>query len=211
MNYERELTPDAIKAYEERQKVLEKIVAENNTEQEAQREILVSAKDATEKAEQIIAKAQGERNDAILAIRKSQEAVNLAEAEQREIEADLKRNEYNCKYNALLKEQTPFWEAATARLDKIQSELRDELPDFADFLSPGEAMENLKNTTERNAFTQFAVNVRTVEGHYQNLLQDLVKDKLNGVQIRLARHQERNALLDRFLKDETIEKIWNKV
>ena len=210
MNYERELTPDAIKAYEERQKVLEKIVAENNTEQEAQREILVSAKDATEKAEQIIAKAQGERNDAILAIRKSQEAVNLAEAEQREIEADLKRNEYNCKYNALLKEQTPFWEAATARLDKIQSELRDELPDFADFLSPGEAMENLKNTTERNAFTQFAVNVRTVEGHYQNLLQDLVKDKLNGVQIRLARHQERNALLDRFLKDETIEKIWNK-
>ena len=65
MKYEKELTPDAIKAYEERQKVLEKIVAENNTEQEAQREILVSAKDATEKAEQIIAKAQDERNDAI--------------------------------------------------------------------------------------------------------------------------------------------------
>ena len=144
-----------------------------------------------------------------MVIRKAQEAVHLAEAEQREIQADLERNEYNCKYNALLKEQPPFWEAATARLDKIQSELRDELPDFADFLSPGEAMENLK-TTERNAFTQFAVNVRTVEGHYQNLLQDLVKDKLNGVQIRLARHQERNALLDRFLKDETIEKIWNK-
>lgn len=210
MKLEKELTPDAIKAYEERQKVLEKIVAENNTEQEAQREILAAAQDATEKAEQIITKAQSERNDAILVIRKAQEAVHLAEAEQREIKADLERNEYNCKYNALLKEQTPFWEAATTRLEKIQSELRDELPDFADFLSPGEAMENLKTTTERNAFTQFAVNVRTVEGHYQNLLQDLVKDKLNGVQIRLARHQERNALLDRFLKDETIEKIWNK-
>ena len=210
MKLEKELTPDAIKAYEERQKVLEKIVAENNTEQEAQREILAAAQDATEKAEQLITKAQGERNDAILVIRKAQEAVHLAEAEQREIKADLERNEYNCKYNALLKEQTPFWEAATTRLEKIQSELRDELPDFADFLNPGEAMENLKTMTERNAFTQFSVNVRTVEGHYQNLLQDLVKDKLNGVQIRLARHQERNALLDRFLKDENIEKIWNK-
>lgn len=209
MKLEKELTPDAIQAYEERQKVLQNIVAENNTEQKAQREKLVAVKDATEKAEQIIVKAQGERNDAILMIRKAQEAVHLAEAEQRDIQADLERNEYNCKYNALLQEQTPFWEAATARLEKIQNELRDELPDFADFLNPGEAMENLKTTTDRNAFTQFAVNVRTVEGHYNNLLQDLVKDKLKGVQIRLARHQERNTLLDRFLKDEAIEKIWN--
>lgn len=210
MKLEKELTPDAIQAYEERQKVLQNIVAENNTEQKAQREKLVAVKDATEKAEQIIVKAQGERNDAILMIRKAQEAVHLAEAEQRDIQADLERNEYNCKYNALLQEQTPFWEAATARLEKIQNELRDELPDFADFLNPGEAMENLKTTTDRNAFTQFAVNVRTVEGHYNNLLQDLVKDKLKGVQIRLARHQERNTLLDRFLKDEAIERIWNK-
>ena len=137
-------------------------------------------------------------------------AIQMAEDERREIAADIGNHEYNCKYNALLREQTPFWEAATARLEKIQSELREELPDFAHFLSPGEAMENLQKLMERNAFTKFAVNVRNVEGNYQNLLRDLVRDKINGVQIRLVRHQERNALLDRFLKDEAIEKIWNK-
>ena len=109
-----------------------------------------------------------------------------------------------------MKEQTPFWDAATTRLAKIQAELKDELPDFVDFLEPEEAIEKLQQSVEKNTFTQYAVDIRGAEENYSRLLMDLVVDKLDGKKIRLARHQERNSLLDRFLKSDTIEKICNR-
>lgn len=206
----KELSQDALNAFAERDKVLAKLIADNLTEQEAQREIKRASQEAIKQAQTLIANAESDIASANQVIINMKDGIAIAEREIEEMKADIAEHEYNAKYNALLKEQTPFWDAATTRLAKIQAELKDELPDFADFLEPVEAMEKLQQSLERSPFTQYAVDIRTVEGNYYRLLTDLVVDKLDGKKIRLARHQERNTLLDRFLKSDTIEKIWNR-
>lgn len=204
------LKEDALKAFAERQKALAKVITDNLAEKEKQVELKRAARQAIEQAQTLIAKAEAEIADANLVIRNMQDGITLAEAENEEINADLANHEYNAKFNAMMSEQSDFWAAATIRLQKIQEELKEELPDFANFLDPAQAMENLRKQTEGSPFTQYSVDVRTVAGNYQRLLEDLVSDKLDGKSIRLSRHQERNNLLDRFLKSETIERSWNK-
>lgn len=206
----KELSQDALNAFAEREKVLAKLIADNLTEQEAQREVKRASQEAIKQAQTLIANAESDIAAANQVIINMKDGVAIAEREIEEMKADIAEHEYNAKYNALCKEQTPFWDAASTRLAKIQAELKEELPDFADFLEPAEAMEKLQQTIEKSPFTQYAVDIRNVEGNYYRLLIDLVVDKLDGKKIRLARHQERNALLDRFLKSDTIEKIWNR-
>lgn len=206
----KELTQDALNAYAERKKALAELIADNLTEQEAQREIKIISQEAIKQAKTLIANAESDIAAADQVIINMKDGIALAEREIEEMKADVAEHEYNAKYNALLKEQTPFWDAATTRLAKIQAELKDELPDFADFLEPEAAIKKLQQSVEKNDFTQYAVDIRSVEENYSRLLMDLVVDKLDGKKIRLARHQERISLLDRFLKSDTIEKIWNR-
>jgi flagellar basal body P-ring protein FlgI len=206
----KELTQDALDAYAEREKALAELIADNLTEQEAQREIKVTSEEAIKKAKTLIANAESDIADATQVIINMKDGIAMAEHEIEQMKADIAEHEYNVKYNTLMKEQKPFWDAATTRLAKIQAELKDELPDFVDFLEPEEAIEKLKQSVEKNTFTQYAVDIRGAEENYSRLLIDLVMDKLDGKKIRLARHQERNSLLDRFLKSDAIEKIWNR-
>ena len=211
MKYERELTEETLKDFEERQKVLAKIVEDSLVDKAKHIELNKVSSEAQKAAEEIIAKAQSDIQNSRMAITAAQNAINLAEQEALGIEEDIKTHEYNCKYNALLNEQTGFWDAAAARLKKLQDDLREDLPDFADFIDPVEAMENLQEAVERNPFTRFRVAVDGVITNYEQLIADLARDKLRGTQIRLSRHQDRNTVLDRFLKADDVEPYWNRL
>ena len=210
MILKKELSQEAIKAHDDRQKELAALITDNLSECEKQRETKRASSQAIKDAETVIATSQQEIADANAVIRGKTDEIHLAEREIEEIKIDIATHEYNTKYNKILQEQTPFWTAATARLKKIQAELKEDLPDFADFVEAEEAMTRLQDTLESSPFTQFAVEIKTVAGNYERLLIDLVVDKLEGKKIRLARHQERNNLLDRFLKSDAIEKQWNR-
>ena len=211
MKYKRELTEEALKAFEARQKVLSKIVEDSLVDKAKHVELQKVSTEAQRAAEEIIAKAQSEVQNSRLAITAAQDAINLAEQEAAGIEEDIKAHAYNCKYNALLSEQTGFWDAAASRLKKLQDDLREELPDFADFIDPVEAMENLQAQMERNPFTRFRVAVDGVRTNYEQLIADLARDKLNGARIGLSRHQDRNRVLDGFLTADDVEPYWNRV
>ena len=210
MNLKTELSPETLKGYDDQEKALAKVIMENLAESEKQREEKRASLNAIAEAKALIEQSEASIAEANNTIRQKTHEAQLAERKIEDIKANIATHEYSVKFNKMIQEQTPFWTAATARLERIQAELKEDLPDFADFIEAKEALTSIQKSAKDNPFTQWSVDVRTTVGNYERLLIDLVVDKLDGKKIRLARHQERNALLDRFLKSDSIERQWNR-
>lgn len=112
---------------------------------------------------------------------------------------------------ALVDEQPCFWEAAKVRLAKIQEELREELPDFSNFIDPEEAIKNIRRIVDTPlSFGEVAVLIRNTNTAYTNYIRDLCERKHNGVSIPLSLQKHKTALLDNFLNSQPIEAYWSR-
>lgn len=112
---------------------------------------------------------------------------------------------------ALVEEQPCFWKAAEARLAKIQDELKDELPDFSDFIDPEEAIKNIRHIVDTPlSFNELAVYIRNTIQTYTNYIRDLCERKHNGVAIPLSLQKHKTVILDNFLNSQQIEVYWSR-
>lgn len=113
--------------------------------------------------------------------------------------------------NALVDEQPYFWEAAEVRLAKIQEELSAELPDFANFVDPEDAIKNIRSIAEApRSFGGVALFIRNTNSDYTNYIRDLCEKKHNGVAIPLSLQRQKTVILDNFLNSQPIEGYWSK-
>ena len=74
----KELTQDALDAYAERKKALAELIADNLTEQEAQREIKITSEEAIKQAKTLIANAESDIADANQVIINMKDGIAMA-------------------------------------------------------------------------------------------------------------------------------------
>ena len=141
---------------------------------------------------------------------KEREQLSKQRHELNVFEMELAKDERERKIVDLMKEHPDFWTALENRLQKTQDELISDFPDCTNFLSPSQAIKNLKAITERErSFSQTKVFITTTKGLYENLVRQSCENKLDGVKITVQHHKERTNVLDRFIQAPDIEPMWN--
>lgn len=203
------LSDKHVKQHNDRQEVVRKTIESHKTEIAAQHTVRKEAIEAERTAREVVEKAQQEQHNAALTINKAQESIRVLEVELIDTQKLLEADAHLKKVNALLAEQASFLDALEARLDKMQKDLTEELPDFANFLEPAKTIEKIRNISAHSGFSQVALDIRNSENFYNRLLNELCEKKINGEQIPVSMARQRNDILDRLLQTPAVESIWN--
>ncbi|OUW04286.1 MAG: hypothetical protein CBD16_02410 [Betaproteobacteria bacterium TMED156] len=112
------------------------------------------------------------------------------------------------KLDAIIEQQTSFWDALKVRIAAKHRDIQELTSDFVTLKDPEQVLNDIRGVVEGEAFNIDAVTLRTGQARYQVAITELAERKLDGKGITITEAQAPITAIDNFLELPVVSKIW---